>query len=132
MLFQDDCGGLEVQTRQGEFVKAEPVKGAIIMNIGDLLMRWSNGMDLLSSPREPTMLGMEKLTFQISSNQTFTVSLSHPARIGSRVTSVSRGRGTRSPTSSVRMSTRSSSVFLPVRMRRIRPSTRPFCIGTID
>ena len=43
MLFQDDCGGLEVQTRQGQFVRAEPVNGAIVMNIGDLLMRWSNG-----------------------------------------------------------------------------------------
>lgn len=44
MLFQDDCGGLEVETRQGEFVEAPPVKNAIIMNIGDIFMRWSNGM----------------------------------------------------------------------------------------
>lgn len=46
MLFQDDCGGLEVQNRHGEFVKAPPLKNAIIMNIGDILMRWSNGMFL--------------------------------------------------------------------------------------
>lgn len=46
MLFQDDCGGLEVETRAGEFVTAPPVKGAIVMNIGDLLMRWSNGIAL--------------------------------------------------------------------------------------
>lgn len=44
MLFQDDCGGLEVMTRAGDFVKAPPVKNAIVMNIGDLLMRWSNGI----------------------------------------------------------------------------------------
>lgn len=44
MLFQDDCGGLEVETRQGNFVEAPPLKNAIIMNIGDILMRWSNGM----------------------------------------------------------------------------------------
>lgn len=44
-LFQDDCGGLEVenQTGLGTFVKAQPLKEAVIMNIGDLLMRWSNG-----------------------------------------------------------------------------------------
>ncbi|KAJ9195186.1 hypothetical protein DTO164E3_6947 [Paecilomyces variotii] len=47
MLFQDDCGGLEVQNRHGEFVKAPPLKNAIIMNIGDILMRWSN--DILKS-----------------------------------------------------------------------------------
>lgn len=45
MLFQDDCGGLEVENKHtpGEFIKAHPLKNAIIMNIGDLLMRWSNG-----------------------------------------------------------------------------------------
>lgn len=45
MLFQDDCGGLEVESQQvpGQFVKVTPLKGAIVMNIGDLLMRWSNG-----------------------------------------------------------------------------------------
>lgn len=45
MLFQDDCGGLQVEhpRRPGEFVDATPMKGALIMNVGDLLMRWSNG-----------------------------------------------------------------------------------------
>jgi isopenicillin N synthase-like dioxygenase len=49
MLFQDDCGGLEVENKHapGEFVKVTPLKNAIVMNIGDLLMRWSNGMSLL-------------------------------------------------------------------------------------
>ncbi|KAL4977503.1 hypothetical protein BDW66DRAFT_34069 [Aspergillus desertorum] len=44
MLFQDDCGGLEVEdmSRPGMFVPAPPVKGSIIMNVGDLLQRWSN------------------------------------------------------------------------------------------
>lgn len=46
MLFQDDCGGLEVEdiTNPGTFVSATPVKNAIIMNVGDLLQMWSNGM----------------------------------------------------------------------------------------
>ncbi|KAF2087332.1 Clavaminate synthase-like protein [Saccharata proteae CBS 121410] len=44
MLFQDECGGLEVEDphEQGKFLKATPVKNALIMNVGDLLMRWSN------------------------------------------------------------------------------------------
>ncbi|KAJ9270762.1 hypothetical protein DTO212C5_3259 [Paecilomyces variotii] len=44
MLFQDDCGGLEVEdiTNPGTFVSATPVKNAIIMNVGDLLQMWSN------------------------------------------------------------------------------------------
>ncbi|KAJ5679397.1 Oxoglutarate/iron-dependent dioxygenase [Penicillium macrosclerotiorum] len=44
LLFQDDCGGLEVEdvTSPGHFVAATPVKNAIVMNVGDLLQRWSN------------------------------------------------------------------------------------------
>jgi len=44
ILFQDDCGGLEVedQHQPGVFKPAPPIPGAIIVNIGDFLMRWSN------------------------------------------------------------------------------------------
>lgn len=45
MLFQDDCGGLEVEdvSRPGTFVPAPPLKNAIVVNVGDLLQMWSNG-----------------------------------------------------------------------------------------
>jgi isopenicillin N synthase-like dioxygenase len=45
MLFQDDCGGLQVENPNapGKFVDVEPIEGALVMNVGDLLMRWSNG-----------------------------------------------------------------------------------------
>ncbi|KAF5343415.1 hypothetical protein D9758_011816 [Tetrapyrgos nigripes] len=44
LLFQDDCGGLEVESpnQPGVFIPAPPVPGAIVFNIGDFLMRWSN------------------------------------------------------------------------------------------
>jgi isopenicillin N synthase-like dioxygenase len=46
MLFQDDCGGLEVEDIDHplRFIPATPIKDAIVMNVGDLLQRWSNGM----------------------------------------------------------------------------------------
>lgn len=45
MLFQDECGGLQVEDphASGMFMDATPIKGALIMNVGDLMMRWSNG-----------------------------------------------------------------------------------------
>jgi len=44
LLFQDDVGGLEIQHPQtGEFIAAPPVPGGVLVNIGDLMMRWSNG-----------------------------------------------------------------------------------------
>lgn len=42
LLWQDDTGGLEVQNLQNEWVPAAPVPGTLVINIGDLLCRWSN------------------------------------------------------------------------------------------
>ena len=42
LLLQDDNGGLEVETRDGRWVAAPPLEGTMVVNIGDLLARWSN------------------------------------------------------------------------------------------
>ncbi|KAL0953015.1 hypothetical protein HGRIS_007219 [Hohenbuehelia grisea] len=44
LLFQDSVGGLEVEdpTCPGKFNPAPPVPGAVVVNAGDFLMRWSN------------------------------------------------------------------------------------------
>jgi isopenicillin N synthase-like dioxygenase len=47
LLATDDAGGLEVQTRDGAWIKAPNVAGTLICNIGDCLMRWTN--DIYSS-----------------------------------------------------------------------------------
>lgn len=46
LLFQDDCGGLEVEHphKPEEYIPATPLKKACVMNVGDLLMRWTNDM----------------------------------------------------------------------------------------
>jgi isopenicillin N synthase-like dioxygenase len=42
VLCQDDVGGLEVQTAQGDWVRAQPIQGTFVVNVGDLLQRWTN------------------------------------------------------------------------------------------
>lgn len=43
LLWQDDSGGLEVRERQtGEWIPAPPLPGTLVVNVGDLLGRWSN------------------------------------------------------------------------------------------
>src|SRR5262249_24316486 len=42
MLLQDDCGGLEVRHASGEWVRAAPISGALIVNLGDMVQRWTN------------------------------------------------------------------------------------------
>jgi isopenicillin N synthase-like dioxygenase len=41
-LFQDERGGLQVQSPSGKFVDATPIPGTCVVNAGDLLARWSN------------------------------------------------------------------------------------------
>lgn len=45
LLFQDAVGGLEIQdpNEEGRFQAVQPVEGACLVNIGDLMERWSNG-----------------------------------------------------------------------------------------
>jgi isopenicillin N synthase-like dioxygenase len=49
LLAQDDAGGLQVMTPAGEWVDAPPLPGSLVMNVGDMLHRWSNGR-LRSTP----------------------------------------------------------------------------------
>ncbi|KAF2007986.1 Clavaminate synthase-like protein [Amniculicola lignicola CBS 123094] len=44
LLFQDSVGGLEVEDpkQPGRFSPAPPVEDAVLVNIGDLMARWSN------------------------------------------------------------------------------------------
>ena len=43
LLMQDDTGGLEVERKDGEWIAAPPMAGAYVINIGDMMMRWTNG-----------------------------------------------------------------------------------------
>ncbi|XP_072322187.1 uncharacterized protein [Scyliorhinus torazame] len=42
LLFQDECGGLEVGHKSGQFVAAPHSPNAVLLNIGDLLQRWTS------------------------------------------------------------------------------------------
>lgn len=42
LLAQDDVGGLEVRNKAGQWVPAPPIPDTFVMNVGDILARWSN------------------------------------------------------------------------------------------
>lgn len=42
ILAQDDCGGLELCNVAGEWLSAQVIPGAFVVNIGDMLARWTN------------------------------------------------------------------------------------------
>jgi isopenicillin N synthase-like dioxygenase len=42
LLWQDMIGGLQVLNREGQWIKATPIEGTMVVNIGDFMMRLSN------------------------------------------------------------------------------------------
>eukprot|EP01111_Echinosteliopsis_oligospora_P001428 TRINITY_DN12164_c0_g1_i1.p1 TRINITY_DN12164_c0_g1~~TRINITY_DN12164_c0_g1_i1.p1 ORF type:complete len:337 (-),score=58.13 TRINITY_DN12164_c0_g1_i1:10-1020(-) len=55
VLFQDDVGGLRVETTKDNFVPVVPIPGTLIINIGDLMQRWTS--DVLRSTVHAVTLG---------------------------------------------------------------------------
>lgn len=43
ILRQDDVQALQVRNRSGEWIDAPPIAGSYVVNIGDLMARWTNG-----------------------------------------------------------------------------------------
>lgn len=43
LLAQDDSGGLQVRPRGGDWIEAPPIPDTYVLNVGDMLSRWTNG-----------------------------------------------------------------------------------------
>jgi isopenicillin N synthase-like dioxygenase len=44
LLAQDDLGGLEVRNVNDEWIRAIPIPGTFVINLGDLMQRWTNNL----------------------------------------------------------------------------------------
>ncbi|HSV83493.1 MAG TPA: 2OG-Fe(II) oxygenase family protein [Ramlibacter sp.] len=42
LLAQDPSGGLQVRPRGGDWIEAPPIPGTYVLNVGDMLARWTN------------------------------------------------------------------------------------------
>jgi isopenicillin N synthase-like dioxygenase len=42
LLAQDDCGGLQVRSQNDHWFDAPPLPGAFVVNLGDLMQRWTH------------------------------------------------------------------------------------------
>ncbi len=44
LLLQDETGGLEVCDAAGTWIAAKPMPGTLLINLGDMVPRWTNGL----------------------------------------------------------------------------------------
>ena len=72
LLWQDDNGGLEVQTLAGDWIAAPPVPGTLVVNVGDLLGRWTNDRYLSTPHRVVNRSGRERISIATFYDPTYT------------------------------------------------------------
>ena len=65
LLWQDEVGGLQVQGRDGEWVTAHPIPDTLVVNVGDLLARWSNDRFVSTPHRVVNASGRERYSMAV-------------------------------------------------------------------
>jgi len=71
VLCQDNTGGLEVQGLDGNWIEAPPIDGTLVINVGDLLARWSNDQYRSTPHRVINRSGRERLSLVLAYDPDF-------------------------------------------------------------
>lgn len=66
VLCQDDVGGLQVQKVDGDWVHAPPIPGSLIVNVADLLERWTGGAYKSTPHRVVNSSGRERMSLVLA------------------------------------------------------------------
>jgi isopenicillin N synthase-like dioxygenase len=62
ILCQDDRGGLEVRRKDGTWLAAPPVEGTWVVNVADMLSRWTNGRWQSTPHRVTNLSGADRFS----------------------------------------------------------------------
>jgi isopenicillin N synthase-like dioxygenase len=88
LLTTDGSGGLEVRTRAGDWIAAPTVEGALLCNIGDCLMRWTNDVYVSTPHRVVSRQGQERysIAFFLDPNPETVVAVLPTCQVGGQAT----------------------------------------------
>jgi isopenicillin N synthase-like dioxygenase len=82
LLWQDDNGGLQVRSLASkEWIDARPIAGSFVINVGDLLARWTNGRFASTAHRVVNLSGNERHSIATFYDPDF-ATLVDPAELG--------------------------------------------------
>ena len=65
VLLQTEQGGLQVGNTAGDWIEAPPIPGTLIINLGDMLERWTNGRYVSTPHRVINTSGQERYSFPL-------------------------------------------------------------------
>ncbi|MCW2351686.1 isopenicillin N synthase family dioxygenase [Sphingobium sp. B12D2B] len=68
ILAQGEIGGLEVKRRDGAWIQAPPLRGAFTINVGDMMMWWSNGRFISNYHRVRNRTDVERFSVPYFAN----------------------------------------------------------------
>ena len=71
VLCQDEIGGLEIRRRDGAWAAMPPIPGTLVVNVGDLLERWSNRRYRSTVHRVINASGRERLSLVLAYDPNF-------------------------------------------------------------
>lgn len=91
VLYQDPLGGLEVQKPDGEWAAAPPVPGTFVVNLGQLMARWTNDVYRATPHRVVNRLGKERYSIPFFFNP------NHDAQVACISTCTGPGRPAKYP-----------------------------------
>lgn len=65
VLCQDEVGGLQIQDLHGDWLAVPPIPDTLVINVGDLLERWSNGVYRSTPHRVINASGRERMSLVV-------------------------------------------------------------------
>ena len=66
VLCQDEVGGLQIRNVRGDWIHAPPIEGTLVVNVADLLSRWTNGACKSTPHRVVNRSGRERLSLVLA------------------------------------------------------------------
>ena len=71
LLAQDDTGGLEIRGESGEWISVPPIDGSFVVNLGEAMKVWTNGMLLATPHRVINRFGRERYSIPFFLNPSY-------------------------------------------------------------